>query len=120
MITTNEVFNTIDICLEGIKPSKHMQKVEDRIAVFDLHRRSLEIIASTKDDKLLEYKQFLHEAEASKTLLSRLSRKLVVLSKFLLEVVTNYMSTGKLVIKWYQYPKVVVMLYSFLKEIVAA
>ena len=120
MITTNGVLNTIDICLEGIKPSKHMQKVDNRIAMYDLHRRTLEVIGSSKEDKLLEYRKVIHDAEDNSNLLSRLSNKLVVLCKFLLEIATNYMGTGKLVIKWYQYPKVISLLYKFLKEIVVA
>lgn len=124
MVTQTQLLSTVDTLLSGLKQGKHLQK---EIFVSELEALERKVFKASsnlayEDDLngVAFYKNLVQEAENALTLLDRLSRKLVVLSKFLLEVAENFMSSGKLSIKWWQYPKVISMLLVFLKEIVAA
>ena len=124
MVTQTQLLSTVDTLLSGLKKGKHLQK---EIFVSELEALERKVFKASSnlayEDDLNGvgfYRNLVQEAENALTLLDRLSRKLVVLSKFLLEVAENFMSSGKLSIKWWQYPKVIGMLLGFLKEIVAA
>ena len=124
MVTQSQLLSTVDTLLSGLKKGKHLPKEVEVTELEALERRvfkaSSNAIYDDEVNGVFYYRQLVKQAENTLTLLDRLSRKLVVLSKFLLEVAENFMTSGKLSIKWWQYPKVISMLLSFLKEIVAA
>lgn len=124
MVTQSQLLSTVDTLLSGLKKGKHLQKEVEVTELEALERRvfkaSSNAIYDDEVNGVFYYRQLVKQAENTLTLLDRLSRKLVVLSKFLLEVAENFMASGKLSIKWWQYPKVISMLLSFLREIVAA